>query len=138
MRSSGPLASSGEGTGSTKPALREATRYPELRDLVRRLNGFLGCTLVSALAGSSEPRQAREWADYDSPGPNPDATERLRTAYESWQRVAEVEGEAVARAWFVSANPWIADESPVHAIRHGRLEAVSAAAQAVVDEAFSG
>lgn len=49
------------------PPFRGATRHPELRELVRRLNRFLRCTLVSALTGSSEPRYAREWAGYDSP-----------------------------------------------------------------------
>jgi hypothetical protein len=44
----------------------------------------------------------------------------------------------VARQWFIGANPWLGDESPVSAIREDRFTDVSAAAGAMVNDSFSG
>lgn len=109
----------------------------ELRECTRRLNARLGPTLVSALAGSRGPQHARAWvAGSATPGP---ATERrLRAAYSAWCSVSEAEGEAVARTWFTGANPWLGNESPVYALRQGRLAAVARAADAVVEDSFAG
>ena len=109
----------------------------ELRECTRRLNARLGPTLVSALAGSRGPQHARAWvAGTAAPGP---ATERrLRAAYSAWCTVSEAEGEALARMWFTGANPLLDDDSPVNALRQGRLDAVRRAATAVEDGSFAG
>lgn len=109
----------------------------ELRERVRRLNGSLGHTLVSALAGSADPQHARAWVTGAS-DLGPEAAQRLRTAYAVWRKVAEAEGDAIARAWFVGANPWLDDDSPVNALRDGRMDAVARAADATVEDSFSG
>lgn len=109
----------------------------ELRECTRRLNGRLGPTLVSALAGSIDPQHARAWVT-ESTIPDPAAARRLRVAYSAWRTVSEAEGEAVARMWFTGANPWLNDESPVDALRQGRLAAVARAADAVVEDSFAG
>lgn len=109
----------------------------ELRECARRLNGRLGPTLVSALAGSTDPEHARAWVA-GSAAPDRAAARRLRTAYYAWCTVSEAEGEAVARTWFTGANPWLDDRSPVDAIRQGRLAAVARAADAVVEDSFAG
>ena len=61
----------------------------------------------------------------------------LRSIIE-WQKVCEAEGEHTARVWFIGANPWLGYDTPVNAIREGRLSAVAGAAQALVDDSFSG
>ena len=73
-------------------------------------------------------------------GAQPDlrAIERLRCAYALWQKVAGAEGEDAARAWIISANPWLSDDTPVNAIRHDQFHQVAAAAQALVADSFSG
>lgn len=109
----------------------------ELRECTRRLNARLGPTLVSALAGSLGPQHARAWVA-GSAVPRPAAARRLRSAYYAWCTVSEAEGEAVARMWFTGANPWLDDESPVDALRQGRLAAVARAADAVVEDSFAG
>lgn len=109
----------------------------ELRECTRRLNARLGPTLVSALAGSLGPQHARAWVA-GSALPRPAAARRLRSAYYAWCTVSEAEGEAVARMWFTGANPWLDDESPVDALRQGRLAAVARAADAVVEDSFAG
>ncbi|GAB4094846.1 hypothetical protein GCM10028787_03210 [Brachybacterium horti] len=109
-----------------------------VREIVRRLNGSLGVTLVAALAGASDSMTAREWAGHDGPQPGPDASKRLCFAHDVWRMVAEAEGAEVARAWFTGANPWLDDDTAINAIRVGRLVAVAGAARALTQDSHSG
>lgn len=110
----------------------------DVREVTRRLNAALGGTLVSALAGSKDAKSSHKWAKEGGPQPRPEAVKRLTFAYEQWQRVTEVEGEHVARVWFIGANPWLDYDTPVNAIREDRLKDVARAAQALIDDSFSG
>ena len=40
--------------------------------------------------------------------------------------------------WFIGANPWLGYDTPGNAVREGRLPEVATAAQALVDDSFSG
>ena len=110
----------------------------DIREITRRLNGALGSTLVAGLAGSTDRSISRGWAQLSGPLPYVEAEERLRCAYAAWRAVAEAEGDDVARSWFIGSNPWLGEDSPVDAIREGRFQEVTAAAGAMVSEAFSG
>lgn len=110
----------------------------DVRETTRRLNASLGGTLVSALAGSSDAKSSHKWAKDDGPQPRPETVKRLVFAYEQWQKVAGAEGEHVARVWFIGANPWLDYDTPINAIREGLLRDVANAAQALVDDSFSG
>ncbi|MCG7308334.1 hypothetical protein [Brachybacterium sp. ACRRE] len=132
----GPLGTP-RGSGAPSSTVDDA-RDVELREIVRRLNGSLGATLVAALAGASDAMTAREWARHDGPEPGLDASKRLRFAHDAWRMVAEAEGEAVARAWFTGANPWLDDDTAINAIRVGRLEAVASAACALTQDSHNG
>lgn len=112
-------------------------RNVEVHEIVRRLNGSLGATLVAALTGASDATTAREWARHDGPEPGPEASKRLCFAHDVWRVVAEAEGEEVARAWFTGANPWLNDDTAVNAIRDGRLVAVAGAARALTQDSPS-
>lgn len=125
-------------TGTTRAAAYHRTVKLDAREVTRRLNAALGGTLVSALAGASDGKTSHKWAKDGGPQPRPEAVRRLMFAYEQWQTVSEAEGEHVARVWFVGANPWLGYDTPVNAIREDRLPEVAAAAQALVDDAFSG
>lgn len=109
-----------------------------VREIVRRLNGSLGATLVAALAGASDATAAREWARDDGPDIEPEASTRLRFAHVAWRIVADAEGAQVARAWFTGANPWLHDDTAISAIRVGRLEDVARAARALAEDSHSG
>ncbi|TFD50707.1 hypothetical protein E3T43_17875 [Cryobacterium sp. Hh7] len=63
---------------------------------------------------------------------------RLQFAYERWTILVQAEGEHVARAWFIGANPWLDYDTPVTAIREDRFKDVATAVQAVIDDSFSG
>lgn len=110
----------------------------DVREVTRRLNTSLGGTLVSALAGSADSKASHKWAKDAGPQPRSEAVKRLVFAYEQWQKVSEAEGEHVARVWFIGASPWLGYDTPVNAIREGRLQDVANAAQALIDDAFSG
>lgn len=109
-----------------------------IQDLTRRLNAALGGTLVAALAGSKDAKTSHEWVKEGGLQPSPEAIKRLNFAYEQWRKVVEVEGEHVARMWFIGANSWLDYDTPVNAIREDRLNEVSRAAQALIDDSFSG
>lgn len=108
------------------------------REVARRLNAALGETLVSTLAGANNISASREWAKDGGRQPDPANVRRLELAYVQWQRVAKAEGEHIARAWFIGGNSWLGDDTPVTAIREDRFEQVNHAAQALIDDSFSG
>ncbi|MDF2558579.1 MAG: hypothetical protein K0R99_25 [Microbacterium sp.] len=117
-----------------RPAGEAAAVGIVVRDLI---NG-LGPTLVAALAGETDRRVVQRWADGTAPHPPENLRGRLLCAHRVWRRVAAMEGEDVARAWFVGANTWLQNDTVVAAIREGRLTQVSIAAQALVDDSWSG
>ncbi|HWU29994.1 MAG TPA: HAD domain-containing protein [Microbacterium sp.] len=106
--------------------------------LLRDLIDGLGPTLVAAFVGEKDCRVVQRWADGATPFPAAGLRERLVCAHRVWQRVAAAEGEDVARSWFVGSTPWLHDDTVVAAIAEGRLTAVSIAAQALVDDSWSG
>ena len=110
----------------------------DIREITRRLNGSLGGTLVASLAGSKDAKLPYRWAKIDGPAPKNEAMRRLQFAYEQWTRLAETEGEHVARSWFIGANPWLDYDTPITAIREDRFKDAGKAAQAVLDDSFSG
>lgn len=124
----------GYGAVSTSAAASGSLELPEL---VRRLNAGLGPTLVSALAGAVHPQHARAWAK-GAFAPDTKVAQRIHAGYDVWQKMVEAEGEVVARAWFVGANPWLGGDSPVNALRSGQFDQVEIAAKTLSEDAFSG
>lgn len=110
----------------------------DIRDIVRELNAALGPTLVSTLAGAKDTTVSLQWAGGVGEQPGAEIMTRLTFAHEQWHRVADTEGEQVARAWFIGANPWLGDDTPITAIREDRLKDVNNASQALIDDSFSG
>lgn len=115
-----------------------ATARLDVHEIVRRLNGAVGATLVAALAGARNPKIGYRWARADGPTPHRDSITRLQFAYEQWQQIAAAEGEHVARMWFVGANPRLDWDTPTDAIRDGRFKDVAAAAAAMTDDGYTG
>jgi hypothetical protein len=109
-----------------------------IREIVRHLNSALGATLVAALAGSKDPKISCRWARTDGAVPRPEAQARLQLAHRAWTAVSSVEGEHVARLWFLGANPWLGEVSPIEAIKEMRAKDVMAAAPAMTGDRFSG
>lgn len=78
------------------------------------------------------PRAVTRWAAGDT---EPPAREEdlLRDAFQIAQVLGEVEPDEVIRAWFMGMNPQLGDESPIEALREGRIRDAMAAARAFVN-----
>ncbi|WP_218220425.1 hypothetical protein [Nesterenkonia sp. Act20] len=116
----------------------ENPEQQSVREIARQLNSALGPLLVATLAGHQDLRTPHEWARVDGRAPSPEEQGRLRLAHRAWRTVSEVEGEDVARHWFIGGNPWLGDTTPLTAIRLLRTREVMRAATAIVAEDFSG
>lgn len=109
-----------------------------IREVVRQLNAALGATLVAALTSSKDPRISYKWARENGPEPKPAAVQRLLLAHRAWIAVSTNEGEHVARLWFIGANPWLDEISPIEAISNLESKKVMNAAQAMIEDRFNG
>ena len=105
-----------------------------IHEVVRQLNAALGPTLVAALTGSKDRRLPIRWAHADGPEPGPDFRRRLLLAHRVWSQIAPEETEHVARAWFIGANPFLDEDTPLTAIREDRARPVVAAAAAFLED----
>lgn len=102
-------------------------------ELARQLVQHLGPTLVAVLAGVRDRKLPHKWATEGGPTPRPEALQRLQVAHRAWVAVAGSEGDNVARAWFIGANPRLDEVPPYEAIRDGEFRKAMAAAAAFVD-----
>lgn len=111
----------------------------DIHEVVQRLNNHLSATLVAALANSRDAKSPYRWAKAGSEGTTPrdDAQDRLRTAHRLWVALADAESEHTARAWSIGTNPVPGEQSPVMALREGRVREVALAAQAFLDGTWS-
>lgn len=109
-----------------------------IREITRQLNSALGPTLVAVLAGVTARDLPGRWARADGPIPGPEEQERLQLAHRTWRTVSSAEGEDTARLWFIGANPWLGDISPIEAINRLRTHEVMTAATAMVEDTFAG
>lgn len=123
---------------TTNGASHSGTARLGIREIVRQLNVSLGATLVAALAGSKDPRISYKWQRVDGPEPKDGAQARLQLAHRAWTEVSAAEGDHVARLWFIGANPWLDEDTPIDAIREDRARDVMAAARAMVEDRFAG
>lgn len=103
----------------------------DLHELVRQLLDGLGSkTLVATLSGATSRDAPVSWAQSDGPIPTPNEAVRLRAAHQCWTMLAETQSAAIARMWFVGANPLLGGSAPATELRSGRIADVTAAAEA--------
>lgn len=110
----------------------ETTRL-DLHELVRRLVGHLGPTIVATLANVRDRKLPYKWSQEGGPEPRAESAARLYAAHRVWTLIASAENEHVARAWFIGTNPRLGEVQPMVALREGKLSEVLAAARAFVD-----
>lgn len=110
----------------------ETVRLPSA-ELARQLVQHLGATVVAVLAGVRDKKLPYKWSTPDGPTPRTEALQRLQVAHRAWVAVATAEGEDIARAWFIGANPRLDEQPPFMAISTGAFGSVMSAAAAFVD-----
>ena len=106
-----------------------------IEQIVDGLRQILGAKLVAYIAGVSETRAVREWAEGERT-PSPTAEQHLRVVFRIVRLIEQGEGSGVAATWFQGMNPLLGDKSPARVLREDRTEearaAVVSAANAVV------
>lgn len=120
-------------TVATGTQFGRATRL-DIRELVRELNAALGPTLVAAATGSKDRKLPIKWAKDDGPRPGNDFERRLRLMSRTWSTVAAHEGAHVARAWFIGANPFLGERTPLTAIRNDDAAEIGRAVESFLDD----
>jgi hypothetical protein len=101
---------------------------------VKHLNSKLGPTLVATSIGFRDRKSLSDVSESLEIVLSGEQRIRLDELLEIWETVEAAEGEDIARAWFIGANPWLNGESAVSAIREDRFAAVKVAAQAMVED----
>lgn len=111
-------------------AAREAT--VDVRSIAEFLVEHLGPRLLALTVGVDD-RTVRRWAREANAAPRLESEMRLRSAYQVFQMLQQVEAPSTIRAWFMGMNPQLDDRSPAEGIRDGDTKAVLAAARAFVN-----
>ena len=91
--------------------------------VVAELRDVLGARLVAYVAGVTETRAIREWAE-GVRSPRSPVPERLRLALQVVEMLHGRDSTGVVQAWFQGLNPRLEDRSPARLLREGDLEEV--------------
>lgn len=97
-------------------AFAAATRADQ-PELVRALRELLGARLVAYIAGVTETRAVRQWADGERRIRDTAVEQRLRTSYQAALMIVARDRPAVAQSWFQGLNPQLDDRSPARLLR---------------------
>jgi len=84
---------------------------------------LLGGRLAAYVAGVSETRAVRQWAEGDR-DMRPDSEARLREALTVAITLATTDSTGIVQAWFQGLNPQLDDRSPAWLLREGNIEKV--------------
>ena len=114
-----------------------ATIRMSIHELVRELNENVGTAVVQSMTSIKDRTLPTKWAKDDGPVPRAEAQQRLRLGYRVWRTVAMAEGNSVALAWLLGANPRLGEVTPVTFVRELRTPEVLGAAQAFVDDTYA-
>lgn len=109
----------------------------ELRELVSELVSEIGPTAVQAMTGSRNRSAPAGWARADGPTPRQLTQDQLRLGYRTWTMLRDSEGARVAAAWMTGANPRLAEDTPLTAIREMRAGDVVGAAEAFINGTYT-
>jgi hypothetical protein len=113
-----------------------ATRADQA-ELVRGLRELLGARLVAYIAGVTETRAVRQWADSERRIRDVDVEQRLRLAYQAALMITVRDSREVAQSWFQGLNPQLDDRSPARVLREGSTDVAGPAVLAAA-RAFAG
>lgn len=101
-------------------AHQEAVSLP-VSEVVARLRGMLGATLVAYMGEVKETRAVAQWAVGDR-DPSDVATSRLRMAYQAAALLGQRDSAGVTQAWFQGMNPQLHDVAPARVLREQPLD----------------
>ena len=109
----------------------------EVHELVRQRNGYLGPTLVAALAGTPDRRLPIRWAKAASPTRGTAYRRRLQLAHRFWTLIAGQESDHVARSRFIAGNPLLDEDTPITGTEDRGKDVVAAVEAFIEDQPAS-
>ncbi len=113
--------------------LHEQSVRSSIRDIARVLQDLLSRRVTAYIVGVKDAKTINRWANGEITVIRDSEVERrLRTAYEIATLLLAVDGPPTVKAWFVSLNPFLDDQTPAEAIRDGREREALLAARAFV------
>lgn len=98
------------------------------QDLVNALGDKLGTRLLAVVTAKDDSTVSR-WKRGETK-PTESTVQTLRTAYQVFDLLGDVESDPTIRAWFIGMNPQLDDDSPAEALAEGHGREVMAAARA--------
>ncbi len=107
----------------------------DLRVLVAELLTEIGPTAVLAMTGTRDRSMPAAWARGSRPKSSTEIA--LRLGYRVWSMMRDAEGPRVAAAWMTGANPQLAEDTPLTAIRESRSAEVVGAAEAFIGGTYA-
>jgi hypothetical protein len=93
------------------------------------LTEVLGPTVVSTIGGGTSTTDVAVW-DVNPSELTRENVLALDAALIAWRGIASVDGDDVARAWFISDNRFLDGAAPFFVLREGRLKDFLSAADA--------
>lgn len=114
----------------------DSTRM-NIHDIVRELNENVGTSVVQGMAGVKNRTSPSQWAKPDGPEPRPEVETRLRLGHRVWKTLELSEGNSVALAWLLGANPRLNEEVPLLFIQKNRAHEVIGAAEAFISDNYA-
>lgn len=109
-----------------------AAHADAMRNELHELVAELGPTAVQAMTGTRDRSMPATWARADGPTPRHGTQNQLRLGYRIWTALRDAEGPRVAATWMTGANPRLAEDTPLTAIREMRPADVVGAAEAFI------
>jgi len=111
-------------------AHREAISTP-LNEMAGALQERLSRRITAYIAGIDNGKTVSRWASGEvGTIRDHEVEQKLRTAYEISLLLANYESTATIRSWFIGLNPQLGDDTPIDALREGRLKETVVAARA--------
>ncbi|MGP4968537.1 hypothetical protein [Glutamicibacter ardleyensis] len=114
----------------------ESTRM-NIHDIVRELNENLGVSVVQGIAAVKNRTSPSQWAKPDGPEPRPEVETRLRLGHRVWKTLELSEGNNVALAWLLGANPRLNEDVPLLYIQRNQASQVIGAAEAFISDNYA-
>lgn len=108
----------------------ESLRTP-IAAISGELQNLLSRRVTAYIVGVKDAKTVTRWANGEvTEIRQPDVERRLRATYAISRMLLGTDGPQTVKAWFVSMNPYLDDDSPAEAIRSDREREAMGAARA--------
>ena len=116
--------------GSPKVRAYQAAMRASAAEAASHLAKLLSRRIAAYTVGAKDIKTLVRWAEGEAEPRDAEKVKRLKVAYEIALLLAEFDSPATIKVWFIGPNPFLEDESPVDAVREGKLKEALAAAYA--------